>query len=162
MKRVILKERRLPPAPKLWHARPQPLLLHLYPDQTSRAVARHESAGPTVAGIKELLVTPKHFQVRAGGFLPPNFVVNVPFPRRGVTGHEIEIQWCWPTENAVTDCNNGLITERRHGSETFARILGGGCERPNGKNLALVANASWLSFVEPTLSANPGLTSIQT
>ena len=109
MKRVILKEQRLPPAAKLWRVRPQPLLLHLYPDQTGRAVARHESAGPTVAGIKELLVTPKHFQVRAGGFLPPNFVVNVPFPRRGLTAREIEIKWCWPTENAVTDCNEGLI-----------------------------------------------------
>src|SRR2546421_10627351 len=135
MKRVILKEQRLPPAPKLWRARPQPLLLHLYPDQTGRAVACHESASPTVAGIKELLVTPKHFQVRAGGFLPPNFVVVVPFPRRGLTGHEIEIKWCWPTENAVTDCNEGLIVWRRHSSETFVGVLGGGYERAERENL---------------------------
>src|SRR5438874_13128228 len=102
MKRVILKEQRLPPAPKLWRARTQPLLLHLYPDQTGRAVARHESAGPTVAGIKELLVTPKHLQVCTRRFLPPNFLIDVSFPRRGLTGHEIEIKWCRPTENAGT------------------------------------------------------------
>src|SRR5882762_3593847 len=136
MKRVILKEQRLPPAPKLWRAKPKPLVLHLYPDQAGRALARHESAGPTVAGIKELLVTPKHFQVRSGGFLPPNFVVNVAFPRRGVTGHEIEIKRGWPTKNAVTACNEGLIAWRRHSSETFARILGGGCERAERKNFA--------------------------
>src|SRR5882724_13132499 len=116
MKRVILKEQRLPPPPKLWRAKPQPLVLHLYPNQTGRALARHESAGPAVAGIKKLLVTPKHFQVRSGGFLPPNFVVNVPFPRRGVTSHEIEIKWCWPTENAVTDYKEGLIARRQRSS----------------------------------------------
>ena len=136
MKRVILKEQRLPSPPKLWGAKPPKLVLYLYPDQTGRALARHASAGPAVAGIKKLLVTPKHFQVRSGGFLPPNFVVNVPFPRRGVTGHEIEIKRGWPTKNAVTDCKKGLVTWRRHSSETFTRILGGGCERAERKNFA--------------------------
>src|SRR6266481_105106 len=120
MKRVILKEQRLPPPPKLWRAKPQPLVLHLYPDQTRRALARHESAGPAVAGIKKLLVTPKHFQVRSRGFLPPNFVVNVPFPRRGVTGHEIEIKRGWPTENTLTDRNEGLIAWRRQSRKMIA------------------------------------------
>ena len=81
-----------------------PLVLDLYPDQTGRALARHESACPAVAGIKELLVTPKHFQLRAGRFLPTNFLIDVPFPRRRMAGHEIEIKWRWPTQNAVTDC----------------------------------------------------------
>ena len=33
---------------------------------------------------------------------------------------------------------------------------------PKGKTLPLVANASWLSFVEPTLSDKPGREVIQT
>jgi hypothetical protein len=32
---------------------------------------------------------------------------------------------------------------------------------PKGKTLPLLANASWLSFVEPTLSDKPGLTSFK-
>ena len=32
---------------------------------------------------------------------------------------------------------------------------------PKGKTLPLLANASWLSFVEPTLSDKPGLTSFR-
>ena len=122
--------------PKLWRAKPQPLVLHLYPDQTGRAFARHESACPAVARIKELFVTPKHLQVRSGGFLPPNFVVDVPFPRRGVTAHEIEIKRGWPTENTVTDCNKGLITRRRQSCEMVARFLGCRCEGAERENIA--------------------------
>src|SRR5690348_7342778 len=39
-------------------------LLDSHPDQTRGAFAGHESAGPTIAGIKKLLVTPEHQQVR--------------------------------------------------------------------------------------------------
>jgi len=51
------------------------------------ALPRHESAGPAVSGIKKLLVTPNYLQIRSGGFLPHNFIINVAFPRRRFTGH---------------------------------------------------------------------------
>src|SRR4030095_2838859 len=62
-------------------------LLDFHSYQPRRGFPRHESADPAIAGIKKLLVTPKHPQIRAGGFLPQNFVINVAFPRRRLTGH---------------------------------------------------------------------------
>ena len=55
-------------------------LLNVDTQQSGGAFARHESACPTVAGIKELFVAPKHSEIRAGGLFPPNLVVNVPLP----------------------------------------------------------------------------------
>ena len=127
MKRVILKERPLPPAPKLWRAKQQPLLFHLYPDQTGRALARHESAGPTVAGIKELLVTPKHLQLRTRRFLPSNFLIDVSFPRRRLTGHQVHIKRCGPAKTAVTRGEESLVTRRPRSGEMLGGILGGRC-----------------------------------
>src|SRR5262245_617336 len=57
-------------------------LLDFHSYQSRRAFPRHESTGPAIVGIKRLLVTPKHSQIRAGGFLPQNFVISVAFPRR--------------------------------------------------------------------------------
>ena len=57
-------------------------LLDFDSNQTGGALARHESAGPAVARIKKLLVSPKHPQIRTGGFFPQDFVVNVAFPKR--------------------------------------------------------------------------------
>jgi hypothetical protein len=51
---TLLKERRLSP----------PSLLDFYANKTCGAFAGHESAGPAVARIKELFVTPKHLQIR--------------------------------------------------------------------------------------------------
>lgn len=78
------------------------LLLDIRADQTSGTSVRHKSACPTIARIKELLVTPKHLQLCAGRFRPTKFIVDVPFPRRRSAGHEIPIKWGWPIENAVT------------------------------------------------------------
>ena len=111
-------------------------LLYVYSNQTRRAFPCHESARPAIAGIKKLLVTPKHLQPRTRRFLPPNFLIDVPFPGRRVTGHQVHIERCRPTENAVTRPEESLITWRRHSSETFAGILGGGCERAERENLA--------------------------
>jgi len=66
-----------------------------------------------------------------------------------------------PTENAVTDCNNGLITERRHGSETFALFSEVDVSGPNGKPCRWLPMQVGCPLVEPTLSANPGLTSFR-
>ena len=49
-KGALLKERRWPPS-----------LLYIYSNQTSRTFPSHESTCPAIAGIKELLITPKHF-----------------------------------------------------------------------------------------------------
>src|SRR5437667_3826151 len=109
-------------------------LLNVDAYQTGGTFPRHESAGPAVAGIKNLLVTPKHLQLRTGRFLPANLIISVPLPRRRLTGHEIEIKLCRPTENAVARSKEGLITWRRHSSETLAGILGGGCQPTESEN----------------------------
>jgi hypothetical protein len=57
-RRVLLKELRVFVAP----------LLDFHSNQTRGALPRHESAGPAVSGIKKLLVTPTHLQIRSGGF----------------------------------------------------------------------------------------------
>ena len=62
-------------------------LLDFDSNQTRGPFARHESACPAIAGIKKLFVTPKHLQIRAGRFLPANFVVHVTFPGRRLTGY---------------------------------------------------------------------------
>src|SRR5205814_3142072 len=113
-----------------------PSLLDFCSNQTRGVFAHHESTRPALAGIKELLVTPKHFQGHPCGFPPPNFVINVPFPRRRLTGHEIEIKRGWPTENAVTDSEESLIARRRRSSEMLGSILGCGFKRAKRENLA--------------------------
>src|SRR4029453_6117150 len=96
---ALLKQRRLRPS----------LLPDFSSNQTRRAFPGHESACPAITGIKKFLVTPKHFQVRAGGFFSPNFLIDVSFPRRRLTGHEVNIERCWPAENAVTRGDESLI-----------------------------------------------------
>ena len=111
-------------------------LVDLDLDQTSRAFVRHHPAGPPIAGIIKLLVTPKHLQIRAGGFLPPNFGVSVAFPRRRVTGHEVDLERCRPAENAVTRDDERVIARRRRSSETLSIILRCGFERTKRENFA--------------------------
>src|SRR5207249_9470533 len=100
----------------------KPLLVNLYSGQARGTLMRHESASPAVPGIKELFIAPKHLQIRSGRFLPKNLIIDVPFPRRRLPGHEIQIKGRWPTENAVTRHNKGLIADGRHGSKTIACI----------------------------------------
>src|SRR6187399_606669 len=81
------------------------LLLDFNSDQASRTFVDGESASPAVAGnellsVKELLVTPHHIECCPGGFFPVKLVIRVAFPRWRMTCHEIEIEWCWPTERA--------------------------------------------------------------
>ena len=113
-----------------------PSLLDVYSNQTRRAFPGHESACPAIAGIKKLFVTPKHLQLRTRRFLPPNFLIDVSFPRRRLTGHQVHIKRCRPAENAVTRGKESLITRRRRSSETLDGILGGRCERAKRENLA--------------------------
>src|SRR6266496_1932896 len=96
-----------------------PSLLDFDSNQPCGSLPRHESAGPAVSGIKKLLVTPKHPQMRSRSFLPLNLVINVAFPRRRLTGHQVEIERCRPGENAVTRADESLITWRRRSSETL-------------------------------------------
>src|SRR5881392_82491 len=123
---ALLKERRLLP----------PSLLNFYSNQTGGAFASHQSARPAIAGIEKLLITPKHLEIRAGGFLPHNFVINVAFPRRRLTGHQVHIEPCRPAENAVTPGDESVIARRRRSNETLASILGCGFERPERENFA--------------------------
>jgi hypothetical protein len=113
-----------------------PSLVDLDPDQPRGAFVRHHPAGPAIAGIIELLVTPKHLEVRAGGFLPLNFVVSVAFPRRRVAGHEVDLERCWPAENAVTRDDERVIAHRRRSSETLSIILGCGFKRAEREDFA--------------------------
>src|SRR4029453_8833238 len=112
---ALLKERRF------W-----PSLFDVYSNQTRRAFPGHESACPAIAGIKKLLVTPKHLQLRTRRFLPSNFLIDVSFPRRRLTGHQVHIKRCRPIENAVTRNNESLIARRRRGNETLGSIVGSG------------------------------------
>ena len=49
-------------------------------DQAGGTFVSHETASPAVAGIEILFIPPKHFQVRAGRFLPDKLIIDVPFP----------------------------------------------------------------------------------
>ena len=49
-------------------------------DETGFALMGHESIAPAVGRVVVLLVTPKHFQFRAGRLLPTQVIIHVPFP----------------------------------------------------------------------------------
>ena len=130
---ALLKERRFRP----------PSLLDVYSNQTRRAFPRHESACPAVARDKKIARNAKAFAASRQKISSTEFPDSiVPFPRRRLTGHEIDIKWCWPAENAVTRCEGSLIARRRRSSKRFASILGGGRSGPKAKTFPLVAKAS--------------------
>src|SRR5436190_18444312 len=85
---------------------------------------RHESISPAVARneplpVEELLVTPNHTECRAASFFPAKLVIQMPFPRRRMVGHEIDFEWRWPAKNAPSDFDDSIVARWRHCREVL-------------------------------------------
>ena len=65
-------------------------------------------------------------------------VQDVPFPRRRLASHEVEIEWCRPAKRASPDCDESLVARWRTAARFSASDRGG----PKAKTFPPAARAS--------------------